>query len=45
MTVCHLWPGITPHRSGMPGSVWDLDYGVWLGFAKAADDYIAANKP
>lgn len=39
VTVCHLWPGIAPHPSGHPGSVWDLPLGVWLGFAAACDEY------
>ena len=31
--MCHLWPGITPFN------VFALPYDVWVGFAKAADDY------
>jgi hypothetical protein len=31
--VCHVWPGITPFN------VFQLPYDMWVGFAKAADDY------
>ena len=31
MTVCHVWPGLTPF------SVWHLPFHVWHRFALAAD--------
>lgn len=34
LTVCHVWPGITPLN------VWQLELRVWLGFADAADRYV-----
>lgn len=37
--MSRLWPGVTPHPSGCPGSVWDLEYHVWLMFARLVDDY------
>lgn len=40
-TMCHLWPSISPHGPDVPTSVWNLTYGVWRGFAAAADDYNA----
>lgn len=39
ITVAHVWPGITPHPHGFPGSVWDLPLDVWLMYAQAADDW------
>lgn len=42
--MCRLWGGISPHRSGMPGSVWDLPYSTWAMFAAAADDYVKRMK-
>lgn len=39
--MCHLWPSISPHGPEVPNSVWNLRYGVWLGFARATDQYIA----
>ena len=39
LTICQLWPGITPHPSGRAGSVWDLTLGMWDLFAAAADDH------
>jgi hypothetical protein len=38
-TMCHLWPAIAPHGAEVPNSVWNLRYGVWMGFARAADQY------
>lgn len=38
ITVCHLWPGIVPHRNS-PNSVWNLAWGDWVMFAYAADAY------
>jgi len=34
VTVCHVWPGITPLN------VWDLPLDVWLLFSAAADDWV-----
>ncbi len=36
--VCHLWPSISPWN------IWDLEYGVWKGFAAAADAHIREMK-
>jgi hypothetical protein len=38
VTVCHVWPGITPLN------VWDLTFEVWLMFAHAADEWVEARK-
>jgi hypothetical protein len=43
-TVCRLWPGISPHGPDVPTSVWNLPYGVWLGFADYTDQYLKAQK-
>ncbi|WP_279387567.1 hypothetical protein [Nocardioides jejuensis] len=32
--ICEVWPGITPW------SIWDLTYGMWIGFAASADAVI-----
>lgn len=42
--MCRLWPGITPHPSGHPGSVWDLTVGMWDLFAAATDEYLKRKK-
>jgi hypothetical protein len=34
-----LWPGISPHGSEVPTSVWNLPYVVWIGYADACDQY------
>jgi len=38
VTVCHVWPGITPLN------VWQLTLDVWLMFAAAADDWAEQQK-
>ena len=38
VTVCHVWPGITPWN------IWDLRVEDWLRFAKAADDWEARRR-
>lgn len=38
VTVCHVWPGITPLN------VWELTLDVWLMFAAAADDWAEQQK-
>jgi hypothetical protein len=43
-TVCHLWPSVSPHGPEVPTSIWNLQYGVWLGLAAAADQYIEQNR-
>ncbi|WP_164545198.1 hypothetical protein [Antribacter gilvus] len=35
MTICHVWPGITPR------GVWDLTFNEWVLFARAADEWQA----
>lgn len=45
MTVCHLFPSISPHGDEVPTSIWNLRFGVWRGvIAPAADAYLAAMK-
>jgi hypothetical protein len=42
--LTQLWPGISPHDALVPTSVWNLPYGVWLGYAAAVDQYEAEMK-
>lgn len=42
--VSHLWPGITPHPAGHPGSVWDLSVTTWLNLVAEARAYIERTK-
>lgn len=39
LTVCHLWPSVSPHGAEVPASIWNLQYGVWRAIAAAADSY------
>lgn len=36
--ISHLWPGV--HY----GSVWDLPWFVWVGYARAHDTYVREQK-
>jgi len=38
LTICHVWPGITPMN------VWDMTYGDWLIFAAGADAWDTASR-
>jgi len=38
VVVSHVWPGITPFN------VWDLPMGVWLRYARAADEWVESRK-
>ncbi len=38
VTVSHVWPGITPW------TVWDLPWDMWVGFARAADEWVQARR-
>jgi len=44
ITVCHLWPAISPHGAEVPTSIWNLPYGVWRGIAASTDAYLAAKE-
>lgn len=39
MTVCHLWPALSPIWHA-PSSVWDLPWRQWVGFARYADEWL-----
>lgn len=38
VVICEVWPSISPWN------VWDLPYGMWLGFAESADAVIAERR-
>lgn len=40
ITVCRLWPSISPHGHEVPNSIWNLPYGVWLGIKTSCDNYL-----
>jgi hypothetical protein len=44
VTLCRLVPSISPHPAGHAGSVWDLPWVMWVGFAQFVDEYVREAK-